>query len=132
MGERGLGFVLFISLLQAVSLCCFSGVGLAFQQPGWCGPPGQRAGRGVQGRGLSAGRGLPAERGGQAHPRLAASSSAGRDGGGGRSRMLVSSVQLQACSSSEQRQLAPAGEGDPAALCARTLVSHPRGSSGES
>lgn len=62
--------------------------------------PGQRAGRGVQGRGLSAGRGLPAERGGRAHPRLAASSSAGGDGGGGRSRMLVSSLQLQTYSSS--------------------------------
>ncbi|XP_032258670.1 glypican-5 isoform X7 [Phoca vitulina] len=46
--------------------------------------------------------------------------------------MLAGSVRLEPFSSLVQRQLAPAGEGDFAALCSKTPVSQPRGSSGES
>lgn len=94
-----------------------------------------RWGCGVEGRSLTAGRALRAERGRRALPGLVASSPVrGRSGGGGggRSRLLAGSVQLDPYSSPAQRQLAPAGEEDPAALCARTLVSQPLGSSGES
>ncbi|XP_030880932.1 glypican-5 [Leptonychotes weddellii] len=46
--------------------------------------------------------------------------------------MLAGSVRLEPFSSLVQRQLAPAGEGHFAALCSKTPVSQPRGSSGES
>uniref|UniRef100_M3YKC9 Uncharacterized protein n=1 Tax=Mustela putorius furo TaxID=9669 RepID=M3YKC9_MUSPF len=46
--------------------------------------------------------------------------------------MLAGSVRLQPFSSPGLRQLAPAGDGDLAALCWRTLLFQPRGSPGES
>lgn len=99
------------------------------------GPRGQRLSRrggaaaGVaRGRGLTTGQGLPTERGRglssesdpRASLRLAAGSAARGDRGGGQSRMLAGSVRLQPLSSLAPRHLAPAGEGDPAALCPRT------------
>lgn len=65
MGERDLGFVLFISLLQAVSLWCFSSVGLAFQLLGWCGPasaPGVECRGGAWARGGACPRSAAARR----------------------------------------------------------------------
>ena len=103
---------------------CFLAQGYAarvFLQPG---PRGQRLSRGAaaargvaRGRGLTTGRGLSAERDPRASLRLAAGSAAR---GYGQSRMLAGSVRLQPLSSLAPRHLAPAGEGDPAALCQRT------------
>lgn len=86
--------------MQRRSVVCFSGVGSAFGQQGGCGP-GSSWGRGVEGRSLTAGRGLRLERCRRALPGLAASSPVGSrgggsggggDGGGGRGRMFVGSV----------------------------------------
>lgn len=85
-----------------------------------------RRGRGLEGRGLAAGRGLPAERHGLARTRLAVSSRACGSRSGGQIRMPAGSVRLQLHFSPARRQLAPAGEGDAAALYPRTLVSQPR------
>lgn len=96
----------------------------ALEQLGGCGSP-QRAGGVARGRGLTAGRGLPGERDWRAHPRLAASSRAGGDCSGGQNQMLAGSLRLLPYLSPVQLQLAPAGEGDPVALCPRTLVFQP-------
>lgn len=136
-GERGPAFVLFICFLdpgRAARRSVLRGAALTREGGSRGGP---RAGGAAWGRRLVAGRNvegrsLPAEHGGRARPRLAAAGWARGYGCGGQSRMLAGSVRLQPFSSLVQRQLAPAGEGDLAALCSRTLVSQPRSSSGES
>lgn len=132
----GLSFYFFVSSIQAAGSEFRPAWGrvdsrkagaAAGRAPGaWRGGRSLGAGRNVEGRGL------PAERGGRARPRLAAAGWARGYRGGGQSRMLVGSVRLQPFSSPGLRQLAPAGDGDLAALCRRTLLFHPRGSPGES
>lgn len=130
--EVWVSFYLFLCSTQHLSVVSLSGSSVS--AAGRVRPGVARWGCGVEGQSLAAGRGLRAERGRRALPGLVASSPVrGRSGGGGgRRRLLPGSVQLHPYSSPAQRQLAPAGEEDTAALCARTLVSQPLGSSGES
>lgn len=111
-------------MLQAESLSCLPSLGPGVRAAGRVRLPAARRGRGA-GRGLAAGRGLPGERDWRAHPRLAASSRAGGDCSGGQNQMLAGSLRLLPYFSPAQRQLVPAGEGDPVALCPRTLVFQP-------
>lgn len=132
-------FYLFVSSLQAARLWSLSSVGSALTAAGGCGSGQRRRGRGMEGAWPGGGAGLDWGRGGVC-PRSAA---------GGR----VSGWQLLAepaataavararCSQTPfgpSRSSCPrsasflAREGDPAALCPRTLVSQPQGSSGES
>lgn len=96
------------------------------------GSAGGVAWRGVvpRGRGLAAGRGLPAERGRRARRRLAAWSRRRGDCCGGRSRRSgaprAAAVLLAGAAPAR-----PPRDGDPAALCRRTPASQPRAPGGK-
>lgn len=123
MGRGRFGFVSFpCSRQRRSSVSPARAAWNAAQPRGGCGP-WRRAGAWLNhgaGPVHGAGAGPSAERDPRASLRLAAGSAALGDGAGGQSRVLTGSVRLQPLSWLAPRHLAPAGEGDPAALCPRT------------